>query len=96
MKFLSNLIAPLSVQIKAVLVLFVIGLLLIAGFGLHHLIDSAQDSAEEKGAAKVERTVATKGLSNVEAANRAVVDASIDDRIARAECLRYSFTPENC
>lgn len=75
------------------------GLLLLAALAVtiaNHFIDRAFDSAETAGATKGAAQAAEKGLSNVEAANRAADAVARDDRVRDAECMRNARNPENC
>lgn len=89
-------LAALEISAKLALFLFLFGVLLIAAFTTVHLIQSMKDLAKESGAATVRGEVATKGLQNVEKANRAEVIIDHDSDAAFAQCVRYSRTPENC
>ncbi len=53
-------------------------------------------AARDAGAATQSATTATKGLSDVEAANRAADAVARDDRVRDADCVRHSRTPDNC
>lgn len=63
---------------------------------INHKTDVAVDAAEKNGAASAAATAATKGMSNVEQANKAAAKVDRDPAVRRAGCLRHSRTPENC
>lgn len=81
--------------------LLLIALAIVAGFrscaaASNHKTDVAVDAAEKKGAASAAATAATKGMANVEQANKAAARVERDPAERRAGCLRHSRTPKNC
>lgn len=69
-------------------------------FGLIRWIDRAQDAAvaqsREAGRAQQRADDQQQTLNQVEKAKDAQETIRRDDAAARAQCVRYSRTPENC
>lgn len=87
----------LETQMKVIAILAAIGLVIIGLGAAFHLVDTAFEQAEDKGAA-VERAEATgKVIENVKAANEAR-DAINDPRSCAmyVECLRSARATANC
>ena len=92
MSFIAALTVPQRV-LAGVALACIVAIAIMIGLGF---IDRAFDTAEQVGASKGSAAAAERGLSNVEAANRAA-DAVAHDPVERnADCLRHSRTPENC
>jgi len=79
-----------------------LALILLAGvlWALLHWVDRAQDmavaQAEKTGAATQQATDQAAVINQVEKAKDAQEAIRVDTAAARAGCLRYSRTPENC
>lgn len=92
MSFISALSIPQKIM-AGVALACIIAIAIMIGLGF---VDRAFDSAEQAGASKGAAAAAEKGLSNVEAANRAADTVARDPVERNADCLRHSRTPENC
>lgn len=90
--------AAKNIELVGVLIVFAIALLVY--FSLTHFTGELTDQAHSAGAASAKAEItthaATKGLSDVQAAQSAADAVDRNPSRAIADCLRDSRTPENC
>lgn len=92
MAWLSGLKMAHKFALGLIVMLFFVSLIMIGrGF-----VNTAFDTAEEKGASGARADSAEKGLGHVESANKAAGDVARDDDVRKSGCMRYSRTPANC
>lgn len=92
MGWLSGLKMAHKFALGFLVFMFLVSLFMIG----RHFVNTAFDTAEEKGASGARADSAEKGMKNVETANKAAGDVAVDPVRRNAECLRDSRTPENC
>lgn len=86
----------LETQMKVIALLAAIGLVIIGLGTAYHLVDTAFEAAEGKGAV-TERVVAQgKVIEHVEKANAAAERYRSDPVQRDADCLRDARNPEDC
>lgn len=89
-------LSGLDTHMKAIAVLAAIGLVIVCLGTAYHLVDTAFEQAEEKGAI-VERSEAqAEIIKNVEKANEAERRYRNDPAVRHAGCLLDATNPEDC
>lgn len=88
-------LSGLETQVKVILLLAVVGLIVIAMGTAWHLVNTAFEAAEDKGAVAERAEAQGKVIDNAIKA-KAAADTVRRDGVPLADCLRDSRTPENC
>lgn len=86
----------LETQMKAIALLTAIGLVIIGLGTVYHLVDTAFEAAEGKGAVTERVAAQGKVIENVQKANAAAERYRSDTVQRDADCLRDARNPEDC